>query len=952
MCIKKLNRFSRYFGSSFSLPTVLSVPFVVQTFTAVTLVGYFSYHNGQMAVKDLATQLRGEISKRIDQKLDSYFAIPHQINQTNLQAAKLGILNLNDFQKTGQYFWNQLKIFDVSYINFGNTKGEFIGAGIEDGYKRISEKLVNRDYEIISVDNEGRRLSVTTIKPGGYPNDAAWYTDAVKSQKPIWSEIYSWQDAPNVIAISSSYPVYDNKKELMGVLGVDLVLSELSTFLRNIRISPQAHTFIIERNGMLVASSSSEPGYAIIHGDVQRIKASQISTPLIRQTAIHLDKQFYNLNNITGKNQLDFKFNNENLFVQVNSWKDKYGLDWLVVVVVPESDFMAKINENKKTTIILCILTLILAIFIGTLTSRWISAPIKQLSKAAQILTQEAAQSDFKNSKRFVSKISNNYHVHELAMLSDLFSSMAKEIYNAFQALENANNQLESRVTERTQELQAALQQREQVELALQTALVAANAASQAKSEFLSKVTHELRTPLNVILGFTQIMDRDSCLTSEQRHNISIINRSGSHLLQLINDVLSMSKIEAGKITIQDNSFDLLEFLKSLEELLKFKAKSKKIELIFSVSKKIPQYVTTDESKLRQILINLLDNAIKFTSQGSVILKVDLYKRGLTQNIDLYFEVQDTGAGISEAELDKLFMPFIQSQTGRESIEGTGLGLAISQKFVQAMGGSINVKSTRSVGSVFSFNLPIELADYSQLRQKLIYRRIIGIKSYQAKYRILIVEDMLEISTILAKILTMVGFEVCTAADGYEGIEKCKTWHPHLIFMDLLMPRMDGYEATRVIKNNNSRNISNYSSIQPPIIIALTANVFEEQRAAIFSVGCDDLMYKPFTEEEILEKIAHHLKIQYIYEQENSQLKTKQTAVSVIKLTSNHLRIMPIEWLSQLIKAAKSLDDGLVLELINQIPGSEDLLIQGLNDLVENFRLDIILELATNAINT
>lgn len=934
MSIKRLNRFFRpKFERSFSLTTVLSVPFVLQTFTAVSLVGYFSYQNGQMAVNNLATQMRSEISKRIDQKLDSYLETPHQVNQTNLQAVKLGMLDLEDFQKTGQYFWNQLKIFDVSYINFGNTKGEFIGAGLEDGYKRISEKLSNNDYEIFSVDENARRRSTVTTKPGGYPNEASWYTDAVKSQKPIWSEIYNWQDNSNVIAISASYPVYNSNKKLIGVLGVDLILSELSVFLRNIRISPKAQTFIIERNGMLVASSSKEPGYIIINNEAKRIKASQISNHLIKETAVFLNKQFTNINKITTKTQLDFTFNNQKQFVQVTPWQDKYGIDWLIVIVVPESDFMAKINANNQTTILLCLLTLILAIIIGILTSRWIAAPIKQLSFAAQILTEEAVNFDFKSNNTF--QDTNNINTHkitEFSVLSDLFNSMAQEIYNAFIALENANNQLEFRVKNRTKELQSALQKREQAEIALQKALVAANAASEAKSEFLSKVSHELRTPLNVILGFTQIMERDSYLTQEHRNNINIIHRSGNHLLQLINDVLSMSKIEAGKITVENNSFDLSEFLNLLEEMLQIRAKYKNIKLIFISQEKLPKYIKTDESKLRQILINLLGNAIKFTSKGSVTLKVNYSNHDFQPS--LYFEIQDTGAGIAEAEISKLFVPFVQSQSGRESIEGTGLGLAISQKFVQAMGGDISVKSVYQQGSIFSFHIPVELADDSHLKQKLAYRRITGIDANQPKYRILIVEDMLENSILLTKMLTLVGFEVCTAANGSEGIQKFRNWQPHLICMDMLMPVLDGYEATRIIKQESTC-----------IIIALTANVFEEQRAAIFAAGCDDLIYKPFTEEELLEKIAQHLGVRYIYENENNLPELIEAPTHTIKLTSNDLNIMPREWLLELAEAAKTLDDKLILNLIDQIPASETCLIQGLKDLVDNFRLDIILDL-------
>lgn len=767
MCIKRLNRFFRYFERYAALPTVLSVPFVVQTFTAVSLVGYFSYHNGQTAVKNLATQLRSEISKRIDQKLDSYLAIPHQINQTNLQAVKLGLLNLNDFQKTGQYFWNQLKVFNVGYINFGNTKGKFIGAGLEVGYERVSEKLANRPYQIISVDDNGRRQTVVKIKPNAYPNNASWYNDAVKSRKPVWSEIYNWQDSPDVVAVSSSYPVYNSSKQLIGVIGVDLILSEISTFLRNIRISPKAHTFIIERDGMLVASSSEEPVYKIINGEAQRIKASQINTPLIRETANYLNTKFQNLNNINDTKQIDFTFNHQKHFVQVTPWQDKYGLDWLIVVAVPESDFLAEINANNQATILLCFLTLILAIIIGILTSRWIAAPIKQLSNAAQLLAHKAVNSDF-NINEFQNQ-TQTPRINEVAILSDIFNDMAQKIHTAFNELENINNQLESRVNERTLELQSVLKEREKAEIALQQALIAANAASQAKSEFLSKVSHELRTPLNVILGFAQVIERDN-LTSEQRNNINIINRSGKHLLQLINDVLSMSKIEAGRITIKNTCFDLLVFLNSINEMLQSKAKPKGLELIF-VLDKIPQYIKADESKLRQVLINLLSNAIKFTNKGSVTLNARLCSiDGEINNLSdctqqaIHFDIQDTGAGIAETEIDNLFIPFVQSQTGREAVEGTGLGLTISQKFVEAMGGSISVKSVRNQGSTFSFKIPIKIANYSQTQEILTPRRIIGVEANQPKYRILIVEDVAESCLLLTKMLELIGFEVYTAA--------------------------------------------------------------------------------------------------------------------------------------------------------------------------------------------
>ncbi|MEG4225009.1 PAS domain S-box protein [Microcoleus sp. N9_B2] len=466
-----------------------------------------------------------------------------------------------------------------------------------------------------------------------------------------------------------------------------------------------------------------------------------------------------------------------------------------------------------------------------------------------------------------------------------------------------------------------------------------AEVANRAKSQFLASMSHELRTPLNAILGFSQVMARNSSITEEQKEYIEIINRSGEHLLELINDVLSMSKIEAGQITINPSRFNLYNLLNSLKEMLQLKANSKGLHLIFENAEDLPQYIQTDEAKLRQVLINLLGNAIKFTQHGTVTLRVSSQaEKNATEEkkSQLCFEITDTGPGISPTEISTLFKPFVQTETGRKSMQGTGLGLPISQQFVRIMGGDIAVESQLDRGTTFSFNIQVNLVTESDEQEKPAVKQVIALEAGQDTYRILIVEDVTENRQLLLKLLVPLGFEVREAVNGQEAIALHSTWKPHLILMDMLMPVMDGYDATRLIKKTLEG--------KETIIIALTASAFDEQRQIILSAGCNDLICKPFREEVLFEKIAHHLNLRYIYEKEN--LSTSFSTPTLLKsLTTEDLSVMPTDWVVELHRAALCVDDNRILELIEQIPETEANLANALTDLVDNFRIDIIIDL-------
>lgn len=835
---------------------ILVIPFVLQTVTAVGLTGYLSYQNGQRAVEELATYLQTSILERVNEYLENYLIKPKEINQVNLDAINLKYIDLNNLSSLGQYFWKQMQVFPVGYINYANQAGEFIGIErLDNGellFNMITEATGLGNLHIYNTNQEGKPNKLLEITPNYDPRKEAWYAEAIALGKPLWTQIYQWEDKPDILSISSSYPVKVNN-QVVGVIGVDLILSQIGEFLKNLTVSENGQIFIIERNGLLVASSNSEKPYQIVNGKSQRLKAIESNDPLVSNSTNFLISYFTDLKNIENRSFFRSRQAGKNHFLGVSSFIDPAGIDWLIVVVIPEVDFMQKIHANNLITALLCLLALVVAIILGILTARWITSPILRLNYLAKNLSAGDLE------KRLITDRQD-----EIGELAKSFNDMAEQLQTSFRDLANKNSELER--------------------------------LNQLKDEFLANTSHELKTPLNGIIGITESMlDGATGEISEvQRRNLFLVAQSGRRLSNLINDILDFSKLRHKNIFLQLDAIDLKQITEIVMIFSQVLIKSKPIAMINNIAADLPP-VYADFNRLQQILYNLIGNAIKFTDQGQVVITaevVDQTTQIFSQEKELINEqianqdcpidqgqamlitISDTGIGIEANQLDKVFESFEQGDGSNvREYGGTGLGLAISKKLVELHGGKIWAESQLGVGTQLIFTLPIATIapvkldapnNYLSAQPQFLEENTIiqldtdliipAERASQTKFNIFIVDDELVNLQVLTNHLTLHNYIVHQANSGPEALEMLKNgYHPDLILLDVMMPKMTGYEVTRQIREI-------WSADEMPILLLSAKNQVNDLVTGLES-GANDYITKPFAKDELIARIKTHLHI-------------------------------------------------------------------------------------------
>ncbi|MEO1349315.1 MAG: response regulator [Cyanobacteria bacterium J06635_15] len=860
-------------SGKFPLGTVLILSFVLQVSAVVGATAWLSFRNGQRAVHDLGEQLGQEVSSRIEEHMAAYLAQTQWLQDNSASAIAAGDLDITDLEALERHFWHQLNAADgITSVYFGGEDGEFIGVQRREDGTHVSWDMAAAavpERTTYLLNNQGRRQN--SIGTQDYdPRFRPWYQTATEAQERAWSPIYRFasQDYP-LLGITPALPLYDDQGTLEGVLAIDITLEQINQFLAQLSVSKTGQAFVIERSGEIVASSAQEPPFTNVGNEQKRLQAAASQEPLIQMTALQLLEQYGSLREIQTEQQFIYPLDHTYQLVRVAPFSDDNGLDWLIVTVIPETDFVEQIAINNRNTLIWCGVALVVASSIAVQTARWITRPMRRLNHAAKQLAVGNWEQPLPKGR-----------FRELDELAHSFEQMSSQLQTSFQSLESKNAELQH--------------------------------LDKLKDEFLANTSHELRTPLNGIIGIAEslIDGAAGSLRPLTRANLSMIVTSGRRLATLVNDILDLSKLHHHTIELQQRPIGIREIAEVVIALNRPAASQKSLQLINAVSPKLPP-ACGDEGRLQQILHNLVGNAVKFTETGMVGISAQILRSPYQSPVEqtsrplgidlsqpdamgthLAVTVSDTGVGIPEDHLTHIFEAFEQGDgSTTRSHGGTGLGLAITKNLVELHGGTIQVSSRVGIGSQFTFTLPIATGvEIDQARSPVVAApdlypvqvsepKVVIVNPGKVSsvevpasekqthasssgldpqnMQILVVDDESVNRQVIANHLLNHRYGVTQAANGPEALALIKAGlHPDLMLLDVMMPKMTGYEVCRRIRETLPAH-------ELPIVMLTAKNQVADLVEGL-SAGANDYLTKPVSKDELIARLRTHLRLSKI----------------------------------------------------------------------------------------
>ncbi len=865
--LTNINYYIARLSKKIPLNLIIIVPFVIEIFAVVGLTGWLSFRNGQEAVDDLSAQLRSEITTRIHQHLETNIKMPHRLNQINADFVNIGKLNLTDIEHLKRYLWKQIQQFDmVSYVGIGTETGKYVGVQSFDDGSIIAEiRNKTNELNIWYTDKDSNNTTLKEKLTNYEHRQQPWYVSAAEAEKPVWSKAFF---SSRRTTLSVNQPIYDTQNDLLAVTTTDVNILAISQFLQTLKIGQTGQSFIMESSGIMVANSVPEStiskqikeaelwksgapeiwnNIAVeTYNSIEQLKAEDSTDNLTQATVHYLIQYFGELNKIEEKQNLNFIYNGANYFLQIMPFKDEIGLDWLIVVVVPEADFMTHIDANMYYTILLCLVALIVTILVGILTAKWIIRPLLHLNTAATALARGEWQQQIAEAKR----------KDEIGELAKTFSSMAKQLQELFTTLETKNIDLQR--------------------------------LDKLKDEFLANTSHELRTPLNGIIGIAEslIDGVTGNLSDKTNSELSMVVASGRRLSNIINDILDFSKQKYKNIELQLETIDIKKVVDMVLRFCQPLIGTKDLQLINNVPNDLP-LANADENRIQQVLHNLVGNAIKFTNRGLIQISAEV-------KLDhLNIIISDTGIGIPTDQTEQITKMFGSFEQGINNANNTGLGLSISNQLILLHKGKIWVESTLGIGSRFIFTLPISetslvnqsgkiTSAVTSVAETLISETLPKISiSDHSDINIMIVDDEPINLHVLTNHLSMHNYTIIEAASGAEALANLEQGNiPDLILLDVMMPHMTGYEVTQKIREKWEAN-------ELPIVLLTAKNQVADLVTGL-ELGANDYLIKPIAKSELLARIKTHLHIKQL------KVETLRLAVESERRLTQFLEAMPV----------------------------------------------------------